>query len=269
MIRKDAAAIIALIDRGMDVNTVGRNGDSLLIQAIRQDMPELVDKLMGRRARLNARNRSGETALSIAAFGGKLAYVQRFQWPVFPVHSVVDGHCTCGKPACKRPGKHPVAALAPRGLLDATLDPDIINRWWTEFPNANIGLPTGAGSGLVVLDVDTLKGGDDGLSDLLQVHGPLPETVMAITGSGGYHYLFAHPGADIKIGNARVQVAQVQESDVRAFARAHGMPVGTRGRISAEVQAAFEAHKAAERKAAREARAARKAARETVAVREV
>ena len=54
----------------------------------------------------------------------------------------------------------------------------------------------------MVLDVDTLKGGDDGLSDLLQVHGPLPETVMAITGSGGYHYLFAHPGADIKIRNS-------------------------------------------------------------------
>ena len=101
MIRKDAAAIIALIDRGMDVNTVGRNGDSLLIQAIRQDMPELVDKLMGRRARLNARNRSGETALSIAAFGGKLAYVQRlveagadvnfYGWPPL-TYAAFNGH---------------------------------------------------------------------------------------------------------------------------------------------------------------------------------
>jgi hypothetical protein len=72
------------------------------------------------------------------------------------------------------------------------------------------------------------------------------------------------PGADLKIGNARVQVAQVQESDVRAFARAQGLPVGSRGRISAEVQAAFAAHKKAERKAKREAQAARKAERESV-----
>lgn len=72
------------------------------------------------------------------------------------------------------------------------------------------------------------------------------------------------PGADFKIGNARVQVAQVQESDIRAFARAQGLPVGSRGRISAEVQKAFKEHKAAERKAAREARAARKAAKESV-----
>lgn len=131
-----------------------------------------------------------------------LAYVQRFQWPVFPVHSVVEGRCTCGKPDCKRPGKHPVAPLAPRGLHDATFDPDIVTRWWTTMPTANIGLPTGVGSGLVALDVDTLKGGDEGLYELQQRHGPLPDTVMAITGSGGYHYLFAHPGAGVKIRNS-------------------------------------------------------------------
>lgn len=131
-----------------------------------------------------------------------LAYVQRFQWPVFPVHSVVEGHCTCGKPECKRPGKHPVAHLAPRGLHDATFDPDIVTRWWTAMPTANIGLPTGAGSGLVALDVDTLKGGDEGLHELQQRHGRLPDTVMAITGSGGYHYLFQHPGAGVKIRNS-------------------------------------------------------------------
>ena len=48
MIRKDSASVIALLDRGMDVNTVSRTGDTLLIQAIRQEMPELVDKLLAR-----------------------------------------------------------------------------------------------------------------------------------------------------------------------------------------------------------------------------
>ncbi len=73
------------------------------------------------------------------------------------------------------------------------------------------------------------------------------------------------PGADLQVGTARVQVAQVQESDIRAFARANGLPVGSRGRISQEVQDAFKAHQRAERKAKREERAARKAEREAAA----
>ena len=77
MIARDSATVIHLLDLGMDVHTVNRTGDTLLIQAIRSDMPELVDVLLQRRARLNFRNRNGETALSIAAYIGKMAYVQR------------------------------------------------------------------------------------------------------------------------------------------------------------------------------------------------
>lgn len=77
LIRNDASAAIELIKRGMDVNTVDRAGNTLLIQAMRRDVPELIDYLMQRRARINTRNRNGETALSIAAYTGKLSYVQR------------------------------------------------------------------------------------------------------------------------------------------------------------------------------------------------
>jgi len=131
-----------------------------------------------------------------------LAYVQRLAWPVFPVHGVVDGRCTCGKPECPRPGKHPVGRLVPRGLIDATFDPDTVTRWWTTMPTANIGVPTGVGSGIIALDVDTLKNGDEGLDTLQTQNAPLPDTVMALTGSGGYHYLFQHPGAGVKIRNS-------------------------------------------------------------------
>ena len=41
--------------------------------------------------------------------------------------------------------------LTKRGYLEATLDVDQIDRWWTQRPNANIGIPTG---GLVVIDID-------------------------------------------------------------------------------------------------------------------
>lgn len=131
-----------------------------------------------------------------------LAYVNRFQWPVFPVHGIQDGRCTCGNADCKRPGKHPIGKLAPQGLKDATRDPEIVTTWWRLAPYANIGVPTGALSGLVVLDVDAHKFGEDSLFDLTQRFGQLPFTVMALTGGGGYHYLFAHPGPQLKIRNS-------------------------------------------------------------------
>lgn len=77
LIRNHTSDAIELLKRGVDVNTVDRDGNSLLIQTIRQDNVELFDYLLQRRARLNLRNRNGETALSIAAFTGKLNFVQR------------------------------------------------------------------------------------------------------------------------------------------------------------------------------------------------
>ena len=51
----------------------------------------------------------------------------------------------------------------------------------------NVGLRTGATSGVVVIDVDSTKGGDVS-------HLSLPPTVTVITGSGGLHHYFDHPG---------------------------------------------------------------------------
>lgn len=74
------------------------------------------------------------------------------------------------------------------------------------------------------------------------------------------------PGADITVGNTRIQVAETQESDIRAFARENGIPVGSRGRYSKELQERFAAHQKAERKRKREEAAARRAERQAVAV---
>jgi hypothetical protein len=131
-----------------------------------------------------------------------LAYVNRFRWPVFPVHGILNGRCTCGNPECTRPGKHPIGKLVPHGLLDATLDEKHVKEWWRDMPYANIGVPTGLASGLVVLDVDVGKTGDESLWDLQERFEQLPATVMALTGGGGFHYLFLHPGAGIKVRNS-------------------------------------------------------------------
>lgn len=129
-----------------------------------------------------------------------MAYAEKFGWQVFPVFQITrNGVCACGRAQCKRPGKHPIGAAVPRGLKDASRDPAIVRKWWKEYPQANIGIPTGAISGFSVLDVDMDKGGEDSLFSLEQDHGKLPETVIQLTGGGGYHYLFKVPfGVKIK-----------------------------------------------------------------------
>ena len=98
---------------------------------------------------------------------------------------------------CNPQNKQP---LIKGGFKNATTDEKTIQRWWDKNPNAHIGLPTGAVSGLVVLDVDNKNGvsGSDSLAELEELYGELPETVRVKTRTGGYHYYFQHPGIDIK-----------------------------------------------------------------------
>ena len=81
-----------------------------------------------------------------------LAYAS-YDWAVFPVHGIRKGKCTCGRPACKSPGKHP---LTKHGFKDATTDPVIVAAWWKRHPWANIAIATGVKSGrLMVVDLDS------------------------------------------------------------------------------------------------------------------
>ena len=70
--------------------------------------------------------------------------------------------------------------------------------WFRTWPDAGVGIVTGAISGLVVIDVDRRHGGDVGLEKLEQEHGRLPTTVECRTGGGGRHFYFAHPGGLIR-----------------------------------------------------------------------
>jgi hypothetical protein len=114
-------------------------------------------------------------------------------WPVFPLHSVEADHCSCRRDSCRNAGKHP---RTEHGLLDATTDLERIRSWWTAWPDANVGIPTGAAT-FVVLDVDPEKGGTDSLAALVAQHGQLPATVEAATGGGGRHLCFQHPGGHL------------------------------------------------------------------------
>lgn len=70
--------------------------------------------------------------------------------------------------------------------------------WFRRWPNANVGVVTGEISNLVVIDIDPKHGGDGSLERLQQRFGPLPPTVEAITGGGGRHLYFAHPGVLVR-----------------------------------------------------------------------
>jgi hypothetical protein len=83
------------------------------------------------------------------------------------------------------------------GFKDATTDPQQIRVWWERWPDAGVGVRTGAGSGLLVLDVDG-EAGADALRELERRHGEPPVTAAATTGGGGRHVYFAHPGGDIR-----------------------------------------------------------------------
>lgn len=98
--------------------------------------------------------------------------------------------------------KKPIAGT--HGLTDASCELGQVAAWWKRWPEANIGLVTGAASGCFVLDLD----GDVGIESLLDLaarNGRLPATVRQSTGKGG-HLLFAWPNS------ARAGAAEIRNS---------------------------------------------------------
>lgn len=67
-----------------------------------------------------------------------------------------------------------------------------VKEWWSRWPEARVGVVTGALSGIVVVDVDPRHGGSvDGLD--------VPATLISKTGGGGWHYIYEHPGNGLHI----------------------------------------------------------------------
>lgn len=79
----------------------------------------------------------------------------------------------------------------------ATTDEARINEWWSQWPNANVGIHC---EGLLVIDVDPKKGGFDSLAALEQ-EIVLEETYEVETPSGGRHlYYHGRGSADLRNG---------------------------------------------------------------------
>jgi putative DNA primase/helicase len=135
-----------------------------------------------------------DAASTLDPLAAALDYAAR-GWAVIPLHSFSRGGCSCGRDTCSSPGKHP---RTQNGLKDATTDREQIEGWWSAWPDANVGIRTGADSNLVVLDIDAKSNGEQALAGLEAEHGPVPATATALTGGGGRHLLFEHPDVDVR-----------------------------------------------------------------------
>ncbi|GAB3479721.1 bifunctional DNA primase/polymerase [Nocardiopsis coralliicola] len=98
-------------------------------------MAEVLNRRRRRHARSTAERPEDmlEAALSYAALG----------WPVCRgAAPAAEGAraCNCDRMGCPAPAQHPVTAA---WGVEATIDADVIRRWWGAAPGANVILPTG------------------------------------------------------------------------------------------------------------------------------
>jgi Bifunctional DNA primase/polymerase, N-terminal len=114
-------------------------------------------------------------------------------WPVVPLHGIrqtpAGARCTCWKPDCRSPGKHPRTW---NGLKDATTEVWMVREWLTRYaPPLNVGVLTGVV--FDALDVD----GIEGLASLLRFGGITPDQFRGpvVRTGRGFHLLVAPTGA--------------------------------------------------------------------------
>jgi hypothetical protein len=109
-------------------------------------------------------------------------------WPIFPLHHVnADGVCSCGGQDGCKPGKHPRLNAWPSEVCDLAT----VEAWWTQWPDANIGMRL---ENLTVLDIDVSgdKQGAESLRKLEAAYEPLDKysRLRQRSGSGGVHEVY-------------------------------------------------------------------------------
>lgn len=111
------------------------------------------------------------------------------QYPVFPCRRTAEELTVRGERKLYK-SKTP---LIETGFRAASQDPEQIRAWWSRWPDALVGIPTGSITRLIVVDYDIVKA-DDAAQDWLTSHSTeLLATKSHATLSGGRHYLFRSP----------------------------------------------------------------------------
>ena len=117
----------------------------------------------------------------------------------------------------------------------ATTDPLIVQKWWRQWPEANVAMPTGDKSGFVAVDVD-VKNGVDGYESLSSIEAMfgVQGTRRIETPSGGIHLIYSCnqwvknrvgilDGIDVR-GDGGYIVAQGSVIDGSAYKVIHDVP---------------------------------------------
>lgn len=112
-------------------------------------------------------------------------------FPVFPCRRNPEEIVRDGKTILLKP-KQPFTS---NGFHDASQNADQVRAWWNRWPEALCGVPTGAQTGLVVIDYDSDKADEAGREWLEKHMDELMSTRSHSTLSGGRHYLFRCPDA--------------------------------------------------------------------------
>jgi len=140
-------------------------------------LPGWIGKL--RRLRVSSADMRLNT-MELSELGAAALAYSRRGWPVFPVEPR---------------GKKPIGSLVPHGLKDASTDSTVISHWWSEYPNANIGLPTGIA--FDVIDVD----GPQALANVVEAQSGREMTTGPEVATGrGWHLYHRPTGLGNKAG---------------------------------------------------------------------
>lgn len=118
-----------------------------------------------------------------------------------PTPTLADAAIALGVPvfpcdAHKRP-------LTAHGFKDASADPAIIRRMFANPAAVMIGMPTGAITGWIIVDVD-VKDGAQGAAWLDANSHRMVQTRTIRTGSGGLHLYFRWPGQPVKNSASKI-----------------------------------------------------------------
>jgi hypothetical protein len=146
--------------------------------------------MVTRRPRRKADNDNASSMLEWALY-----YAVEKRWPVFPCR--VD----------KRP-------MIDEWQLAATTDEKQIRKWWTHFPNANVGMHVGD-AGMMVIDHDTHKPHYDPGALKRNIPDLKPTKLRARTPRGGLHEYYALAEGEIVPNSADGKLAPAV--DVRSF----------------------------------------------------
>ena len=156
-------------------------------------------------------------------------------WRVLPVFPILEGGgCGCGG-GCKAAGKHP---RLPAWQDRASSDPADVRAWWSDDGDDGIGVATGPGSGLVVIDLDPRHGGDESFTALLRERGERIDTLRVATGGGGWHLYFKAP--EQPIGNRTNVLPGVDVRGAGGYVVGPGSPHASGGvyRIDRDIEPA-------------------------------